>query len=186
LVSRFDRFTLGESVENLTRFFWQVNTLRGTTKNYLGPFRREIIEQVKEVENFGNSISEFKKDMVHKLQTYSRMNYVFKRNFGKQMTTQIKLRIHNTTSKATLIYESDMWVLNKRGNQCLEAAQMKFLRPLLGFIILDHQRTSDISKNYKLKKWNTYVIIKKIKKNADIMARHIGSLPHRVSSKSVP
>ena len=43
-----------------------------------------------------------------------------------------KLRIHNTTAKATLKFGSKAWVLRKREEQRLEAAQMKFLRHLLG------------------------------------------------------
>jgi hypothetical protein len=55
------------------------------------------------------------------------------------MTLQTKLRIHNITLKAALRYGSEMWVLNERDNQHLEAAQT-FLSPLLGFAKLDHQR----------------------------------------------
>jgi hypothetical protein len=37
-----------------------------------------------------------------------------------------------------------MFVLNGRHQRRLEAAQMKFLRPLLGFTKLDHQRNAEI------------------------------------------
>jgi hypothetical protein len=43
-----------------------------------------------------------------------------------------------------------MWLLNKRDNQRIEVAQMKFLKPLLGFIKLDHQRNTDISEKQQL------------------------------------
>jgi hypothetical protein len=39
---------------------------------------------------------------------------------------------HNITAKAVLKFGSDVWVLKKREEQRLEAAQMKFLRHLLG------------------------------------------------------
>ena len=42
-----------------------------------------------------------------------------------------KLRIHNITAKAALKFGSEAWVLKKREEQRLEAAQMKFLRHLL-------------------------------------------------------
>jgi hypothetical protein len=72
------------------------------------------------------------------------LNGVIKRHFGKQMSTETKLRLHNICSKPALFYCSEAWVINKRDAQKLQAAQMRFLRPLLGFTRLDHQRNSDI------------------------------------------
>jgi hypothetical protein len=40
--------------------------------------------------------------------------------------TKIKLKIHNITAKGTLKFGSEAWVLKKREEQRLEAAQMKF------------------------------------------------------------
>jgi hypothetical protein len=51
-----------------------------------------------------------------------------------------KLRIHNSTAKAALKFGSEDWVLKKREEQRLEAAQMKFLRHLLGIIKLDNEK----------------------------------------------
>jgi hypothetical protein len=48
------------------------------------------------------------------------------------MTIDTKLGLHNTTSKASLCYGSKNCNLNKRDTQTQEAAQMRFLRPLLG------------------------------------------------------
>jgi hypothetical protein len=51
-----------------------------------------------------------------------------------------KLRIHNITAKAALKFGSKALVLKKREEQCLEAAQMKFLRHLLGITKLDKEK----------------------------------------------
>jgi hypothetical protein len=40
---------------------------------------------------------------------------------------ETKLRIHNITAKAALKFGREAWVLKKREEQRLEAAQMKFL-----------------------------------------------------------
>ena len=48
------------------------------------------------------------------------------------MNKETKLRIHNITAQAALKFGSEAWVLKKRKEQRLEAAQMKFLRHLLG------------------------------------------------------
>jgi hypothetical protein len=42
------------------------------------------------------------------------------------MNKETKLRIHNITTKAALKLGSEVWVLKKREEQRLEAAQMKF------------------------------------------------------------
>jgi hypothetical protein len=48
------------------------------------------------------------------------------------MNKETKLRIHNITAKAALKFGSEAWVLKKREEQRLEAAQIKFLGQLVG------------------------------------------------------
>jgi len=64
--------------------------------------------------------------------------------YGKQMNKETKLRIHNITAKAALKFGSEVWVLKKREEQRLEAAQMKFLRHLLGITKLDKEENQCI------------------------------------------
>jgi hypothetical protein len=71
------------------------------------------------------------------------MNGIIKRHFGKNMTTDTKLRLH-ITSKVSLCYGSENWIIDKRDAQKLEAAQIRFLRTLLGLTRLDPQRNPDI------------------------------------------
>ena len=52
--------------------------------------------------------------------------------FRKQIKEKTKPRIRNITAQAALKFGSEAWVLRKRQEQRSEAAQMKFLRPLLG------------------------------------------------------
>jgi len=56
------------------------------------------------------------------------------------MNKATKLRIHNITVKAALKYGSEAWGLKKREKQRLEAAQMKFLRRLLGITKLGKEK----------------------------------------------
>jgi len=60
------------------------------------------------------------------------------------MNKETKLRIHNITTKAALEFGSEAWVLKKREEQRLEAAQMKFLRHLLGITKLDKEKNQCI------------------------------------------
>ena len=55
-----------------------------------------------------------------------------------------KLRIHNITAKAALKFGSEVWVPKKIEEQRLEAAQMKFLRHLLGITKLDKEKNQRI------------------------------------------
>ena len=91
-----------------------------------------IIEQVTDFKYLGHCISEFKRDLEDELQTYNKINGAIRRHFGKQMNKETKLRIHNITAKVALKFGSEAWVLKKREEKRLEAAQMKFLRHLLG------------------------------------------------------
>ena len=63
--------------------------------------------------------------------------------FGKK-NKETKLRIHNITAKAALKFGSEAWVLKKREEQRSEAAQMKFLRHLLGITKLDKEKNQRI------------------------------------------
>ena len=56
------------------------------------------------------------------------------------------LRIHNITAKAAFIFGSEAWVLKKREEKRLEAAQMKFLRHLLGITKLDKEKNQVLGK----------------------------------------
>jgi hypothetical protein len=56
------------------------------------------------------------------------------------MNKETKFRIYNITAKAALKYLSEAWVLKKREEHRLEAAQMKFLRHLLGITKLNKEK----------------------------------------------
>ena len=60
------------------------------------------------------------------------------------MNKETKLRFHNITAKAALKFGSEAWVLKKREEQRLEAAQMQFLRHLLGITKLDKEKNQCI------------------------------------------
>jgi len=51
---------------------------------------------------------------------------------------------HNITAKAAFKFGSEGWVLKKRDEQRLEAAQMEFLRHLLGITKLDNEKNQCI------------------------------------------
>jgi hypothetical protein len=78
----------------------------------------KIIEQVTEFKYLGYCILEYKSDLEDKLQTYNIINGAIRIHFGKQMTKETKLRMHNMMDKAVLKFGSEVWVLKKRDEQC--------------------------------------------------------------------
>ena len=67
--------------------------------------------QVTDFKYLGYRISEYRRDLEDKFQTYNKINGAIRRHFGKQMNEEIKLRIHNITAKAALKFGSEAWVL---------------------------------------------------------------------------
>jgi hypothetical protein len=119
----------------------------------------------------GNTFSEHKKDVDIKLQKHNKINGVIRRHFGKEMTVEMKLRLHNITSKSALSYGSEIWILDRRDTGKFEAAQMRVLRPLLGFTRLDHQRHADIRE--KLQDLNIVEEIQKYQQNWKYHLQHM-------------
>jgi len=89
-------------------------------------------------------ISQYKSDLEDKLQTFNKINGAIRRHFGKQMNKETKLRIYNITAKRALKFGSEAWVLKKREEQRLEAAQIKYLRHLLEVTKLDKEKNQCI------------------------------------------
>ena len=96
---------------------------------------------MKNFKYLGYRISEYKSDLEDKLQTNNKISGAIWRHFGKQMNKETKLTIHNITA---LKFGSEVSVLKKREEQRLEAAQLKFLRHLLGITKLDKEKNQCI------------------------------------------
>ena len=80
----------------------------------------------------------------------------------------VKTRIH-ITAKAALKFGSEAWVLKKREEQRLEAAQMKFLRHLLGITKLDKEKNQCI----RQKKTGAQNTVKEIKEHKKKWLQHV-------------
>ena len=78
------------------------------------------------------------------------------------------LRIHNITAKTALEFGSEAWVLKKREEQRLEAAQMTFLRHLLGTTKLDKEQNQCIGG-----KTGAQNIVKEIKQYQEKWLQHV-------------
>jgi len=92
----------------------------------------KIIEQVTEFRYLGYCISEYKSDLEDKLQIYNKINGTIRRHFGKQMTKETKLRIHNITAKAALKFGSEVWVLKKKRQTTFRSSTDEIFETLTG------------------------------------------------------
>ena len=72
------------------------------------------------------------------------------------------------TAKAAFKFGSEVWVLKKRDEQHLEAAQMKFLRHLLGITKLDKEKNQSIRE-----KTGVQNIVKEIKQYQQKWLQHV-------------
>jgi len=84
------------------------------------------------------------------------------------MNNETILRIHNITAKTALKFGSEAWVLKKREEQSLEAAQMKLLRHLLGIAKFDKEKNQCIRE-----KTGAQNIVKEIKQYYKKWLQHV-------------
>ena len=70
------------------------------------------------------------------------------------MNKETKLRIHNITAKSALKFGSEGWVVKKREEQRLEAAQMKFLKHLLGITKLYIKKSNVFEKKNRSREYS--------------------------------
>ena len=59
-----------------------------------------------------------------------------------QLSTQINF--YKLMAVPVLMYGSENWSLNRPDKRKIEAAEMRFLRPMAGYTLLDKKRSSDI------------------------------------------
>jgi hypothetical protein len=74
----------------------------------------------------------------------NKINGIVRRHFGKQMTKETKLRIHNITATVTVKFGSEAWAMKKRDRTQTKAAQVNFLRHLLEITKLDRERNQSV------------------------------------------
>ena len=104
------------------------------------------------------------------------------------MMKDTKPRLYKITYAAALNYGSEFSILNKSNSQKFETPQMCFLRSLLGFIKLAHQRntavrnkfqipriTDEIKEYQKKKKWKIHLW----RMDKDRFPKHLWNTPRR-------
>ncbi|KAJ4443169.1 hypothetical protein ANN_04819 [Periplaneta americana] len=61
-----------------------------------------------------------------------------------------KLKFYKVVAVPMLMYGAEFWVLNKKEERRIEAAEMKFFRGVAGYTLWDRKRNDDIRKELKI------------------------------------
>ena len=62
-----------------------------------------------------------------------------KKTLFRKVRTEIILKLYNTLVMPTFLYGSENWTLTALQRRRIEAAEMKFLRPLASYTLYDHK-----------------------------------------------
>jgi hypothetical protein len=100
----------------------------------------ETLEQVSQFTYLGCIISyQFSNDVEFKLTKVLQLIVTIKRTIFRKVRTEISLKIYNTLVLSTFLCGSENWTLTTLQRRRIEAAKMKLLRPLAGYILHGHK-----------------------------------------------
>ena len=77
--------------------------------------------------------------MEFKLAKFLQLIGTIKRSIFKKVRTETIFKIYNTLVMPTFLYGSENWTLTALQRRRIEAAEMKFLRPLASYTLYDHK-----------------------------------------------
>jgi len=60
------------------------------------------------------------------------------------------MKFYKVVARPSLLYGSETWVIMQRHVTCLEAAEMHFLRSVIGYTRLDKIRSEDIRQELEI------------------------------------
>ena len=78
----------------------------------------------------------------------------------KELSRRTKLRVYNAIVVPTLMYESEMWVLNKQQESAVQATEMRVLRQIVEKRRVDRVRNVEIRKELQQE-----LLLEKVKKS---------------------
>ncbi|KAJ4451110.1 hypothetical protein ANN_02550 [Periplaneta americana] len=82
-------------------------------------------------------------DIDRKLSKFQQLIGTIKRTLKKKVRTDTILKFYKTMAIPTLTYGSETWCMTTQMKR-IEAAEMRLLRPIAGYSLLDHKRNEDI------------------------------------------
>jgi hypothetical protein len=83
-------------------------------------------------------------DINVKLQRFQQLCGTIKRALAGKVRKETLLRFYKIMAIPTLLYGSECWTLTKRQKSTLEAEEMRFLRSVAGYPLIDYRHNEDI------------------------------------------
>lgn len=104
-----------------------------------------IIEQVNTFKFLGSSISYIKEvDIGNKVESFSKICGTIKRTLKNKVRKDTMIKFYKTMAVPAALYSSETWTMTSRDKSRLQAAEMRFLRSVLGVTKRDRIRNEDI------------------------------------------
>lgn len=126
------------------------------------------IEQIHCFNYLGYNISYTKnEDIQNKINKFSYVCGVINRSL-KNTRKETKIKFYKVMAAPMLLYGSEFWTLTKKEERRIEAAEMRFLRSVAGYTLLDKKRSDDIRREL-----NIFKLIDRIKQYRNDWKQHI-------------
>ena len=169
-----DKVIIQETEDQLQKAIFTFNTIlrnyglrisaaKSKTMAFLGkrPIRTKIVvdnqtlEQVCDFNYLGYNISyNVDTDWVNKLSKFRSICGTIHRNLRNKTRKETRMKFYKTVAVPTFLYASETWTLGKGEEKKIQAAEMRFLRSVQGFSLLDRRRNIDIRQDLKIQSLN--------------------------------
>ena len=97
--------------------------------------------------NVGNDRT---KDINKKINLFQHICGTIRRALGRKVRKETLLKFYKDLAVPMLLYGSECWTLNKELIRRLEVAEMKFLRFVAGYTLMDKKKNEDIRRELKI------------------------------------
>ena len=85
-----------------------------------------------------------RKEVNNKVNKFQRMCGTISRTLQEKIQLSTQNKFYKVMAVPVLMYGNENWSLNQSDKRKIEAAEMRFLRPMAGYSLLDKKRSSDI------------------------------------------
>jgi hypothetical protein len=111
----------------------------------------KTVEQVSSFKYLGFNVSYCRKeDTDIKLSKFLRICGTMRRTLRQKTLQSTQLQFYKIIAVPMLIYESENWTINRTDKTKIESAEIKFLRSVAGYTLLDQKRSTDIFSELKI------------------------------------
>jgi hypothetical protein len=108
-------------------------------------------EQVSSLNYLGINTSDcLTEDINIKISKFQRICGTIRRILRLKNLTRTQLKVYKVVEVRILTYASENWTINRSDKRIIKSAEMRFLRPVAEYTLLDQKRTTDIRSELKI------------------------------------